>query len=321
MVNLNLEEHLKNQVESEDLRLIVLNLADSCKGILSQLSSTFGSRLDTSNHHGDLQTSLDVIADEIILKNLQILRAGSVWTYLSEEQKDRVTIHKNGKFSVAADPVDGSSHQDLSVSIGSIFGIYHGDIQHQISGREALAGAVYAIYANPSILVYSEKKGVHLFVLENGRYKFLETMSIPNEKNLLVAGGLRADWPRNHRAFVERLEIERYGQRNAGPLVVDIHRVLKLGGIYAYPLLNSDSNTNVSRFLFETLPMSFIVEQAGGTAIDSNGNNILDIAPNDYRGSSLYAGRKAEVKLAREYLGRNPTISNLKNSLIQLKKR
>lgn len=74
-----------------------------------------------------------------------------------------------------------------------------------------------------------------------------------------------------------------YSGRYIGCLVGEIHRMLLYGGIYGNPnnIYSKDGNL---RLLYECAPMSYIVEQAGGKAIDGH-QRILDIKPEkvDYK--------------------------------------
>lgn len=68
-----------------------------------------------------------------------------------------------------------------------------------------------------------------------------------------------------------------YTGRYIGCLVGEIHRMLLRGGIYGNPDNINNKNGNL-RLLYECAPMSFLVEQAGGIAIDGV-QRILDIKP------------------------------------------
>ena len=64
--------------------------------------------------------------------------------------------------------------------------------------------------------------------------------------------------------------------RYVGSLVADFHRNLLGGGIFAYPA-NTKTPRGKLRLLYEANPLAFIVEQAGGAAIDG-GQRVLDVA-------------------------------------------
>jgi fructose-1,6-bisphosphatase I len=91
--------------------------------------------------------------------------------------------------------------------------------------------------------------------------------------------------------------------RYVGSLVADFHRNLLGGGIFAYPA-NRKSPQGKLRLLYEANPLAFIVEQAGGAAINGS-ERILDIDPNDlHQRTPLYIGSKGDVDIATSMLGK-----------------
>jgi fructose-1,6-bisphosphatase I len=92
--------------------------------------------------------------------------------------------------------------------------------------------------------------------------------------------------------------------RYVGSLVADFQRTLLGGGIFCYPA-NEKSPNGKLRLLYEANPLAFIVEQAGGSAIDGR-RRILDIAPTElHQRVPLYIGSKSDVDLASQVLARS----------------
>ena len=64
-----------------------------------------------------------------------------------------------------------------------------------------------------------------------------------------------------------------------GSVVADVYRILIRGGVYLYP---EDSREGYEhgrlRLLYEANPIAFLIEQAGGAAIDGF-ERILDVTP------------------------------------------
>ncbi len=77
-------------------------------------------------------------------------------------------------------------------------------------------------------------------------------------------------------------------------MVADVHRTLKYGGIFMYPA-TTDAPSGKLRLLYECIPMSYIMEQAGGTA--TNGEiPILDIQPKKlHERSPIFLGSNDDV--------------------------
>jgi len=67
--------------------------------------------------------------------------------------------------------------------------------------------------------------------------------------------------------------------RWVGSVVADVYRILVRGGVYLYP---EDSREGYEhgrlRLLYEANPVAFLIEQAGGAAIDGF-HRILEIKP------------------------------------------
>ena len=90
--------------------------------------------------------------------------------------------------------------------------------------------------------------------------------------------GNALDFPTGVQNYLNDCRIKRYSARYIGSLVADFHRNLLKGGIYLYPDTKKSQNGKL-RLLYECYPLAYLIEQAGGQALDSNLMNILDIEP------------------------------------------
>jgi fructose-1,6-bisphosphatase I len=89
--------------------------------------------------------------------------------------------------------------------------------------------------------------------------------------------------------------------RYVGSLVADFHRNLLGGGVFCYPP-NAKNPKGKLRLMYEANPLAFIVEQAGGAAVDGH-QRILDIQPTElHQRVPLYIGSKQDVDLASQVL-------------------
>lgn len=59
-----------------------------------------------------------------------------------------------------------------------------------------------------------------------------------------------------------------------GTLVADTHNILLNGGIFGYPS-SSGSRQGKIRYLYEALPVSMIIKNAGGMSINENGEELM----------------------------------------------
>jgi fructose-1,6-bisphosphatase I len=83
-----------------------------------------------------------------------------------------VETHRQGRYIVAFDPLDGSSNIDCLVSIGTIFGIFKRVTEGPLTDKDFLqkgcqmVAAGYALYGSATIVVLSIGDGVNGFTLD-----------------------------------------------------------------------------------------------------------------------------------------------------------
>jgi fructose-1,6-bisphosphatase I len=90
--------------------------------------------------------------------------------------------------------------------------------------------------------------------------------------------------------------------RWVGAAVAEVYRILVCGGVYLYP---EDSRRGYEhgrlRLLYEANPIAFLIEQAGGAAIDGF-QRILDVKPTSLHGRTpLIFGSKDKVERVASY--------------------
>jgi fructose-1,6-bisphosphatase I len=283
-------------------------------GLMDILGST-----DKRNHSGDEVKKLDEFADETIYKAMD--HGGHLCVMASEESEGPLEIPVNypvGKYVLIYDPLDGSSNIDANVSIGSIFGIYHrvtpsgpGSLTDCLQPGYKQVAAAYVIYGSSTIFVYCTGNGVHGFTLDPSVGEFLlshENMRIPKRgKTYSVNDGNYAKWEVSMRRYVDYLKQNDFGSgrpyssRYIGSLVADFHRNMLYGGIFMYPrdLMHPEGKL---RLLYESSPLAFIVEHAGGRASDGS-RRILDIIPTSlHQRTPLFVGSEDDVKEAERFL-------------------
>ena len=93
-----------------------------------------------------------------------------------------------------------------------------------------------------------------------------------------------------------------FNMRWIAAMVGDVHRVLTRGGIFTYPADNKDPKKPYKlRLMYEANPMSFLVEQAGGISVTSEGR-IMDIEPGSiHQRVEVILGSKKEVEACLAY--------------------
>jgi len=271
------------------------------------------------NIQGEEQQKLDVFANDTFLNALQA--QGEVCAVASEENDEAIIFSdersKNGKYIIMMDPLDGSSNIDVNVSIGTIFSIYErlgdGPITNddfmQDGTKQIAAG--YVIYGSSTMLVYTTGHGVNGFTLDPSIGVFClshPNMKIPSGGKIYsVNEGNLNHCPEGVKRYIEYCQSDDndqgkpYTARYIGSLVADLHRNLIKGGVYIYPSTHAAPNGKL-RLLYECNPMSFIIEQAGGKAIDGK-TRIMEIQPTElHQRVPYFVGSTEMVNKAQEFM-------------------
>lgn len=277
------------------------------------------------NVQGEKVKKLDEFANSVLIYRMQ--RSGLLCAISSEENADLIEIpdnFKGGDYILIFDPLDGSSNIDVNVSIGTIFSIFRRtredgpvrlDEVLQKGSEQVAAG--YFLYGTSTMMVYTTGDGVHGFTLDPSVGEFLlshQNMRIPeNGKIYSVNEGYWNYWDDPTRDVVNYFKSHSnhrnkpYSSRYIGSLVSDFHRNLIYGGIFLYPrdFRDSKQTSGKLRLLCEANPLGFVVEQAGGLAIDGK-DRILDIDPVElHQRTPLFIGSKNDVLKVKEIYGKS----------------
>jgi len=293
---ISLNYHLFHKAKAPDnLRHLIIDISRAAKYISYAIQTTDTGLSDNKNQFGEQQVKLDVLSDDIIRQHL--CESNLVCCFVSEEQEDVIELEKDAPYTVVFDPLDGSSLVETNFAIGTIVGIYEGDVMGK-TPREQVA-ALYVLYGPRTVLVYSTGDGVHEFLLNDvGEYVLLrEYIGVGDDAKNYSPGNLRAinDNEAYKKVMMQWLDEEKT-LRYSGCMVADIHHIFSKGqGVF----------TNVGgrkypegklRLVFECGPFSYLMEQAGGVSSDGK-NPILDkkIESVDAR-TPIIIGSKNEVE-------------------------
>jgi fructose-1,6-bisphosphatase I len=299
---IDLRRHLRGQNIEDNLVHLICEIAEASKYVINAVRTGDLGVAGTSNLYGEEQLALDVLSDRIMRKRL--VKSGVVCNIASEEMDEiyQVTSNTSGMYSVAYDPLDGSSLVDVNLAVGTIVSIFAGcDLLQE--GRNQVA-AMYILYGPRTSLVYSVGNGVYEFTMNQLMEYTLtrENVRMKPAGDIYSPGGLRNKYTEGNEKFIRYLEAKGCKLRYSGGFVPDINQVLMKGkGIFMYPALNGSPNGKL-RLLFELNPMAYLIENAGGAA--TNGTiPILDIKPVslDQR-APVYIGCADDVTKAMEYL-------------------
>lgn len=301
---IDLRRHLREVGENRDLTRLICEIADASKYIVNSIRTGDLGVAGTSNLYGEEQLALDVLSDRILRKRLT--NSGVVANMLSEESPDIIPVSSDyeGKYSVAYDPLDGSSLVDVNLAVGTIVSIFEGGNLLQ-PGRNQVA-AMYILYGPRNTLVYSTGRGVHEFAM-NALMEYTlvrENVTMSQVGGIYAPGGQRNLYSDGTEAFVQDLEARGAKLRYSGGFVPDINQILIKGkGVFMYPHLKNAANGKL-RLIFELNPMAYLIEQAGGAASTGRGP-ILDLQPQSIDDRApVFIGCKDDVARAVDFIAR-----------------
>jgi fructose-1,6-bisphosphatase I len=283
-------------------------------GLVNILGST--GRINAS---GDAVKKLDEFADETIYRAMDF--SGHLCVMASEENEDILHIpeeYRSGEYVLLYDPLDGSSNIDANITIGSIFSIYKrvssggkGKLEDCLQKGLKQVAAGYIIYGSSTVFVYSAGRGVHGFTLDPSVGEFVlsnEKIIIPQKGKIYSMNeGNYRNWDENLQNYIQYITEDDkatgrpYSLRYIGTMVGDAHRTLMYGGIFAYPG-DKKNPAGKLRLCYECNPMAYIIEQAGGRAIDGK-KRILEVQPTTlHQHTPVFLGSVEDVNLCEEFL-------------------
>lgn len=286
--------------------------------LISQIVATAGFKglhgySGKTNVHGEATQILDQEADEVLVEVLG--SSGHFGLLVSEERDNAISTsaeQADAKYVLAFDPLDGSSNIGSNIPTGTIFCIFRKKQLNRAATSDDflqpgtnIVAAGYSVYGAKTSFVYSAGDGVHGFTLDPGIGEFVltsEHVIIPDRGNIFsVNEGNTCLWEQGVRDFLgdlkegNRTSPSPYTGRYVGSLVVDFDRTIRKGGIFLYPVDSKRPNGRL-RLLYECMPLAFIMEQAGGRAVDGQ-KRILEIVPEDiHQKSAFITGGVQEVE-------------------------
>lgn len=233
----------------------------------------FHTKKGPMNQSGDAQLDLDIAADRAVAHALR--QCPIVAGFCSEEREGFVPTNSNGRYIVVYDPLDGSQNVSVGITVGSIFGVLKGrELQDLSSGRDMVCAA-YGVHGASLLFCGAHLSDTTGPVLERfdqtGRnwVPVRRDIQIPAKgKTYCINEGNTRNWSSWTTGFVTRLKAEKRSIRWGACMVMDVHRPLLQGGIFAYPEDAKYPNGRL-RLVYEAYPMAFLWEKAGGVALSS----------------------------------------------------
>jgi fructose-1,6-bisphosphatase I len=149
-------------------------------------------------------------------------------------------------------------------------------------------------------------KGVHSFVLDPSLGEFIlaeENIRIPNHGPVYSLNeGNYWQWDESIRDYIRYVHRhEGYTARYSGALVGDFHRILLQGGVFLYPGTVEKPEGKL-RLLYESAPLAFLAEQAGGAA-STGTQRLLSCVPQElHQRTPLIIGSTRDVQLVESFI-------------------
>ncbi|MFC3478822.1 class 1 fructose-bisphosphatase [Halobacterium litoreum] len=229
-------------------------------------------KAESENESGEVQLEADVWADDLLFDRIADIE-GVNW-YASEEREDVLTVgDADDGYAVALDPLDGSSNVKSNNPCGTVVGVYD---QPLPAPGSSLVAAGFVLYGPTTTMVVARDGEATEYLVEADGRTDLGPVELPEEPTVYGFGGRVPDWTEAFEAFVRDVEDDlklRYG----GAMIADVNQVLVYGGAFGYPGLRSAPEGKL-RAHFESMPVAYVVECAGGASSDGSGS-LLDLDP------------------------------------------
>lgn len=246
-------------------------------------------KAESANVSGDVQLEADIWADELLHERLAAIE-GVNW-YASEEREELLTVgDADDGYAVALDPLDGSSNVLSNNACGTIVGVYDEPLP---APGTSLVAAGYVLFGPTTTMVVAREDSVTESLLgQDGRTE-LGDVELPSDPTVYGFGGRVPNWTDAFESHVRDVERElklRYG----GAMIGDVNQVLSYGGIFGYPGLE-DRPAGKLRAQFESIPIAYVVEQAGGASSDGT-RSLLELTPDSlHERSPTFVGNESLI--------------------------
>ncbi len=281
---------------------------------LGGLSSVMSGEAKSHGPEGDPQKPLDLFADDVIFA---ALASAGVRACVSEELTGAKALDPDGALLACVDPLDGSSNVDANITMGSILSLSDAPEAMDAAaflrpGSDQRAAAI-ALYGPHTDLLFTTGAGVHLAVLDpaSGGFRIARRdIKIPaNRAEYAINASNARHWGTAVKAYVDDCLAGADGPRRkdfnmrwVATMAADAYRILMRGGVYLYPGDRRPGYANGRlHILYEANPVAFLIEQAGGEAIDG-ARRILDIEPASIHARTpLIFGSRDKIDHLRAY--------------------
>lgn len=303
-----LEEFLMEATTDAKLRQVMMSMSEAIRTIAFKVRTASCGATACINSFGDEQLAVDLLADKLLFEALRY--SGCCKLACSEEVPEPLDMGGSG-FSVAFDPLDGSSIVDTNFSVGTIFGVWPGDELTGITGRDQAAAGM-GIYGPRTVfcIALKDAPGCHEFLLQDdGKWLHVKETTHIGEGKMFSPGNLRATFDNpEYKKLIDHYVEDQYTLRYTGGMVPDVFQIIvKEKGVFTNVI--SPTTKAKLRLLFEVAPLALLVEKAGGaSSCDGKCVSGLDVTveKHDQRTQICYGSTGEVAKFERYLYGSSP---------------
>ncbi|KAI3799977.1 hypothetical protein L1987_35283 [Smallanthus sonchifolius] len=278
----SLEDFLSKATPDKGLIRLLLSMSEAIRTIAFKVRTASCGGTACVNSFGDEQLAVDVLADKLLF---DALSHSHFCKYACSEEVPELQDMGGpveGGFSVAFDPLDGSSIVDTNFTVGTIFGVWPGDKLTGVTGGDQVAAAM-GIYGPRTTYVIAIKgfPGTHEFLLlDEGKWQHVKETTEIGEGKMFSPGNLRATF--------DNPDYDKI--------------IVKEKGVFTN--VTSPSTKAKLRLLFEVAPLGLLVENAGGYSSDGT-KSVLDkvIEKLDERTQVAYGSKNEIIRFEETLYG------------------
>ncbi|KAI3705047.1 hypothetical protein L1987_75278 [Smallanthus sonchifolius] len=273
----SLEDFLSKATPDKGLIRLLISMSEAIRTIAFKVRTASCGGTACVNSFGDEQLAVDMLADKLLF---DALSHSHFCKYACSEEVPELQDMGGpveGGFSVAFDPLDGSSIVDTNFTVGTIFGVWPGDKLTGVTGRDQVAAAM-GIYGPRTTYVIAIKgfPGTHEFLLlDEGKWQHVKETTEISEGKMFSPGNLRATFDNpEYDKLINYYVKEKYTLRYTGGMVPDVNQIIvKEKGVFTNVI--SPTTKAKLRLLFEVAPLGLLIENAGGYSSDGT-QSVLD---------------------------------------------
>jgi fructose-1,6-bisphosphatase I len=270
---------------------------DLSKTLLTESGGTY-EEIGITNPTGDSQSMQDKNAEHMFSSELR--RLPEVGHFVSEEAQTSIRFG-DGCISVAIDPFDGSKAFRFGIPAGTIFALFRNSRQAKDFNGERLVASGFFLYGLRTEVFFAISGRV--FVISKDSWAEISKLGDSEGYVCFNFSNLRNFTDGWHDFFADYMKTGGVGSNGRwyGCLCVHAKATIMTGGLFAYP---PDKRKGYERghlrFVYEALPIAYLIECLGGAATDGE-RRILEIIPDSLHQKTPFAfGEKALIKKLME---------------------